>query len=95
MAPQREWLEKDFYKELGVASDASASDIRKAYRKLANELHPDGVLRLPCHVLLDLRLGAERQAFLCRVSRVDEVRVKRSRRRHRKGCPDRSERDVT
>ena len=34
-------MEKDFYKELGVASDASASDIRKAYRKLANELHPD------------------------------------------------------
>lgn len=41
MAPQREWLEQDFYKELGVASDASASDIKSAYRKLANELHPD------------------------------------------------------
>lgn len=41
MAPQREWLEKDFYKELGVASDASESEIQKAYRKLAAELHPD------------------------------------------------------
>lgn len=38
---QREWVEKDFYKELGVASDASQDDIKRAYRKLASELHPD------------------------------------------------------
>ncbi|OHV04603.1 molecular chaperone DnaJ [Mycobacterium talmoniae] len=38
---QREWVEKDFYKELGVAPDASADDIKRAYRKLAAELHPD------------------------------------------------------
>src|ERR1700712_2193711 len=38
---QREWVEKDFYKELGVSSDASTSDIKRAARKLQAELHPD------------------------------------------------------
>jgi molecular chaperone DnaJ len=38
---QREWVEKDFYKELGVSSDAKPADVKSAYRKLASELHPD------------------------------------------------------
>jgi len=37
----KDWLEKDFYAALGVAKDADAAAIKKAYRKLAVKLHPD------------------------------------------------------
>jgi molecular chaperone DnaJ len=37
----KDWLEKDFYQALGVTKDTPAGDIKKAYRKLARELHPD------------------------------------------------------
>src|SRR5205809_7677630 len=33
--------ERDFYEVLGVARSAGADDIRKAYRKIAFESHPD------------------------------------------------------
>lgn len=41
MAAQREWFEKDYYKVLGVAADATAKEITKAYRQLARDSHPD------------------------------------------------------
>ena len=34
-------LSKDYYKILEVEKDASAEDIKKAFRKLAHEHHPD------------------------------------------------------
>jgi molecular chaperone DnaJ len=41
MPAQSEWLEKDYYKILGVDKKATDKEITRAYRKLAKELHPD------------------------------------------------------
>src|ERR1700758_1325029 len=37
----KDYLEKDYYKALGVAKTAKAAEIKTAYRKLARKYHPD------------------------------------------------------
>jgi molecular chaperone DnaJ len=40
MASQ-DWFDKDFYKVLGVSKDVSEAELKKVYRKLSRQFHPD------------------------------------------------------
>lgn len=37
----KDWLEKDYYKVLGVSKDAKPDEIKRAFRKIARDNHPD------------------------------------------------------
>jgi len=51
---------RDYYEVLGVARDANEADIKKAYKKLAVQLHPD---RNPGDATAEERFKEASEAF--------------------------------
>ena len=80
-------VEKDYYAALGVAKDADGAEIKKAYRKLARELHPD---KNPDDTKAEARFKDVSEAYDvlsddARRKEYDEMRVAVRRRRSSAG----------
>ena len=58
-------MNQDLYKTLGVEKGASASEIKKAYRRKANKYHPDKVSHLgqEMQVLAEEKFKAVNDAY--------------------------------
>ena len=63
---------RDPYEVLGVAKNASAKDIKSAYRKLAKKHHPD---QNPNDPKAKDRFAAANQAYETRVLGPDRVKI--------------------
>ena len=63
---------KDYYRILGVARDASSAAIKKAFRRLARTLRPDGAAAAAGDAFHDLQTAYETLADADRRRRYDE-----------------------
>ena len=54
---------KDYYKVLGVARDAGDKEVRKAYRRLSKEFHPDKATSPEARPALQKKMAAINEAY--------------------------------